>query len=170
MDRIAVGGESSGGGLAASLAQLAHDRHEISPVFQHLIFPMLDDRTSNRMDSMNNSDLNWDQTSNRFSWEAYLGKKCGTADLPEYSVPARRVDLSGLPPAWIGVGTMDLFHDEDQVYAQRLINSGVDCEFYEVAGAFHGFAMTASQTQAALDFHKSQIAALNKYLFPVYKD
>jgi acetyl esterase/lipase len=166
VDRIAIGGESSGGGLAAALAQLAHDRHEVSPVFQHLIFPMLDDRTSIRTDIINNSDLNWDQASTRFSWEASLGKKCGTTVLPEFPVPARRDDLSGLPPAWIGVGTLDLFHDEDKVYAQRLMDSGVDCEFTEVVGAAHGFDITGPQSQVVRDFRESQIAILKKYLFP----
>jgi acetyl esterase/lipase len=163
-ERIAIGGESAGGGLAAALAQLAHDRKEIEPVCQLLIFPMLDDRSSIRAD-IDNRHLTWNQPNNLFGWEAYLGKKCGTADLPEYSVPARQVDLSGLPPAWIGVGTLDLFHDEDKAYAQRLQASGVACEFYVVPGATHGFDHSVPQSQVVKDFQKSQIEALRHYLF-----
>jgi acetyl esterase/lipase len=164
--RIAIGGESAGGGLAASLVQPAHDRQEIKPVFQLLVYPMLDDRTVLRTDVGDSSSLIWNQNSNRFGWESYLGKKCGAGDVPEYSVPARREDLSGLPQAWIGVGTVDLFHDEDMAYAQRLKRCGVECEIYAVPGAFHGFDIFAPQVSIVRDFRKSQISALKRSLFP----
>jgi len=137
--RIAIGGNSAGGGLAAALIQLAHDRNEIQPIFQLLVYPMLDDRTVLRADIDDSSNVTWTQKSNRFGWESYLGKECGSADVPAYSVPARRDDLSGLPPAWIGVGSLDVFHDEDVAYAQRLKENGVDCELDDIPGAFHGF-------------------------------
>jgi acetyl esterase/lipase len=164
--RIAIGGESAGGGLAASLVQLAHDRQEIRPVFQLLVYPMLDDRTVLRTDVDDRSNITWNQKSNRFGWESYLGKKCGAGDTPEYAVPARRQDLSGLPPAWIGVGTVDLFHGEDMAYAQRLKGCGVKCEICAVPGAFHGFDIFAPQAPIVRDFRKSQIAALKRSLFP----
>ena len=164
--RIAIGGESAGGGLAASLVQLAHDRQEIKPVFQLLVYPMLDDRTVLRTYVGDSDSLIWNQKSNRFGWESYLGKKCGAADVPEYSVPARREDLSGLPPAWIGVGTVDLFHDEDMAYAQRLKGCGVECEVHVVPGAFHGFDIFAPQAPVVRDFRRSQISALKRSLFP----
>ena len=81
---------------------------------------MLDDRTVLRPELAGKSYIAWDQQSNRFGWESYLGQTCGATAVPEYAVPARRADLSGLPPAWLGVGTMDLFHDEDVAFAQRL--------------------------------------------------
>jgi len=164
--RIAVGGESAGGGLAASLVQLAHDRQEIKPVFQLLVYPMLDDRTALRTDVDDSSNVTWNQKSNRFGWESYLGKKCGSGDVPEYSVPARREDLSGLPRAWIGVGTVDLFHDEDMAYAQRLKRYGVECEICAVPGAFHGFDRFAPQAPIVRDFREWQISALRRSLFP----
>ena len=164
--RIAIGGESAGGGLAASLVQLAHDRQEIKPVFQLLVYPMLDDRTVLRTDVDDSSNVTWNQKSNRFGWESYLGKKCGAGDVPEYSVPARREDLSGLPQAWIGVGTVDLFHDEAMAYAQRLKGCGVECETCAVPGAFHGFDRFAPQAPIVQDFRKSQISALKRSLFP----
>jgi acetyl esterase/lipase len=164
--RIAIGGESAGGGLAASLVQLAHDRQEVKPVFQLLVYPMLDDRTVLRTDVDDSSSVTWNQKSNRFGWESYLGGKCGAGDVPEYAAPARREDLSGLPQAWIGVGTVDLFHDEDMAYAQRLKGCGVECEICAVPGAFHGFDIFAPQAPIVRDFRKSQISALKRGLFP----
>ena len=164
--RIAVGGESAGGGLAASLAQLAHDRQEVEIVLQLLVYPMLDDRTVLRTDLDDRSNITWNKKSNRFGWESYLGKKCGAGDVPQYAVPARREDLSGLPRAWIGVGTLDLFHEEDMAYARRLEACGVECEIHAVPGAFHGFDRFAPRAPVVQDFRKSQISALRRTLFP----
>lgn len=162
--RVAIGGESAGGGLAASLAQLAHDRQEVKPVFQLLVYPMLDDRTVLRTDVGDNSHPLWNKKSNRFGWESYLGPKCGAAGVPEYAVPARREDLSGLPLAWVGVGTADLFHDEDMAYARRLEECGVECETCVVPGAFHGFDIVAPKAPVSRGFRKSQVAALKRSL------
>ena len=87
--RIAIGGASAGGGLAAALAQLAHDRQALKPVLQLLVYPMLDDRTVIQTDLAKIDNLVWSQASNRFGWESYLGQKCGTETLPAYAVPAR---------------------------------------------------------------------------------
>ena len=163
--RVAIGGASAGGGLAAALVQLAHDRREIIPVFQLLIYPMLDDRTVLRADIDDSTNVTWTQKSNRFGWESYLGRKCGAEDVPAYAVPARREDLSGLPKTWIGVGALDVFHDEDVAYAQRLKECGIECEIATVPGAFHGFDIFSPQVPIVQDFRKSQIAALKKYLF-----
>lgn len=162
--RIAVGGASAGGGLAAALTQLAHDRQEIKPVFQLLVYPMLDDRTVLRTD-LDDSRLIWTQKSNRFGWESYLGKKCGAEDVPRYCVPARRENLSGLPPAWIGVGSLDIFHDEDVTYGQRLLECGIECEINSIPGAFHGFDAFDPQIPIVQSFRKSQLSALKKHLF-----
>lgn len=165
-NRLAIAGESAGAGLAASLAQLAYDRGDIRPIFQLLIYPMLDDRSAVRGDLRQKKYKAWDQKSNRFGWESYLGTECGLENLPPYAVPSRREDLSGLPPAWIGVGTLDLFHDEVIEYAQRLTNSNVDCELVVVPGAFHSFDVFAPRAPIVRDFQKSQIAASKKYLTP----
>lgn len=162
--RIAIGGASAGGGLAAALAQLAYDRQEIKPIFQLLVYPMLDDRTVLRTDIDDSNNFTWTQESNRFGWESYLGAKCGADDVPAYSVPARRADLSGLPPAWIGVGTLDIFHDEDKAYAQKLMECNVECDLHIVQGAFHGFDVLDGQLSIVQEFQKSQVSALMKYL------
>jgi acetyl esterase/lipase len=157
-DRIAIGGASAGGGLAAALALLARDRAELTPVFQVLVYPMLDDRSVGRhLD--NPGHRLWNATSNRFGWKCYLGG----AD-PEAAVPGRRTDLAGLPPAWLGVGTLDLFHDEDLDYAARLQAAGVPCEVHVVPGAFHGFDGVAPKADISTGFFDSQCASLRQYL------
>jgi acetyl esterase/lipase len=157
--RVAIGGASAGGGLAAALALLARDRAEVSPSFQLLTYPMLDDRSSATAPSANYR--LWDNRSNRFGWAAYLGN----AD-PQVAVPARRDDLSGLPPAWIGVGTHDLFHDEDLAYAERLKAAGVPCQVEIVPGAFHGFDLIAPKLQVSQRFFDSQCDILRAALAP----
>ncbi len=158
-DRIAIAGGSAGGGLAAQLAFLARDRGEITVAAQHLVYPMLDDRTGGHHRHENPGFRLWDSHSNQFGWAAYLAD----AD-PEQAVPARRTDLAGLPPAWIGVGTVDLFHDEDLAYAQRLIEAGVPCEVDVVDGAFHAFDQIAAKTDVARGFFDRQCASLRAAL------
>lgn len=157
-DRIAIGGASAGGGLAAALALLARDRGELTPVLQVLVYPMLDDRSVGiHLDDPGHR--LWNATSNRFGWTSYLGG----AD-PTTAVPARRTDLAGLPPAWLGVGTLDLFHDEDLDYAARLESAGVPCEVHLVPGAFHGFDGVAPKADISRAFFESQCASLRRYL------
>ncbi|MGE2835239.1 alpha/beta hydrolase [Mycobacterium sp. SMC-4] len=159
--RVAIGGASAGGGLAAALALLARDRGEIAVAAQILVYPMLDDRTVDRTGLDNPGHRLWNNSSNRFGWSAYL--KDADRDV---AVPARRTDLAGLPPAWIGVGTLDLFHDEDVAYAQRLRDAGVRCEVMVVDGAFHGFDGIAPKAQVSLDFFASQCALLREVFAP----
>ncbi len=162
--RIAIGGASAGGGLAAALAQLAYDRQEIKLAFQLLIYPMLDDRTVLRADIDDSHNFTWPKESNRVGWESYLGTHYGSEHVPTYAVPARRADLAGLPPAWIGVGTLDIFHDEDLAYAERLKACGVECEVCLVPGVFHGFDVFDQTLPIIQEFRNSQIKALQKYL------
>jgi acetyl esterase/lipase len=156
-DRVAIGGASAGGGLAAALALLARDHGAVTPIFQLLVYPMLDDRSSATADRPNQR--LWDTRSNKFGWTAYLGG----AD-PKVAVPARSADLSGLPPAWIGVGSNDLFHDEDLAYAQRLQSAGVPCEVEVVPGAFHGFDQFVPKAEVSRRFFDSHCAVLRAAL------
>lgn len=155
-DRVAIGGASAGGGLAAALALLARDRGEVRPVLQILSYPMLDDRTLDPALDDPGFRL-WDTASNRFGWRSYLGG----AD-PAGAVPARCEDLTGLPPAWIGVGTLDLFHGEDLTYAARLAAAGVPCEFHEVPGAFHGFDRVAPKATVSQAYFDGTCESLRK--------
>ncbi|CAN5546121.1 alpha/beta hydrolase [soil metagenome] len=166
VERIAVGGASAGGGLAAGLALMIRDRGGPQPAFQLLVYPMLDDRTVLR-DDVDTTNLRvWLPGSNRFGWTAYLGEMPGGPDVSPYAAPARSTDLSGLPPAWIGVGTLDLFHDEDVTYAERLEKAGVLCALDVVPGAFHGFDAFFAKKEVSREFWRSQARALDVALFP----
>lgn len=138
--RIAVMGESAGGGHAALLAIAARDRGEVPLAFQCLVYPMLDDRTgSTRKVPAHVGRLIWTAESNRFGWKSFLGREPGGRNVPAAAVPARVANLAGLPPAFIGVGSIDLFHEEDVEYARRLNDAAVATELIVVPGAFHGF-------------------------------
>ena len=162
--RIAVGGASAGGGLAAALCQLAHNRQAARPAFQLLIYPMLDDRTGLAADPDAEGRRVWGASDNRFGWAAYLGRDVDRESPPVYASAARRADLSGLPPAWIGVGALDLFHDEDTAYAARLRACGVGCETVVVPGAYHGFDVVAPKADVVITFKRDAFAALRHAL------
>lgn len=150
--RVAIGGQSAGGGLAASLVQRIHDAGGVQPIAQWLFCPMLDDRTAARRELDAVGHFVWNNRSNRVGWSGYLGGAMGTERVPDYAVPARRDDLRGLPPAWIGTGDIELFYDEDKTYAERLTDSGVDCTLDVVAGAPHGFEALAPNTALAQSY------------------
>jgi acetyl esterase/lipase len=162
--RIAIGGASAGAGIAAGLVLLAHDRGDIRPVFQLLVYPMLDDRTVTRTDLDTSNVRVWTAKSNRYGWATYLGQPPGGPDVSPYTAPARREDLGGLPPAWIGVGSLDLFHDEDVEYAKRLRESGVPCELEIIPGAFHGFDALFPKAEVSRAFWREQARALREAL------
>lgn len=157
--RIAVMSESAGGGHAAMLAIAARDRGEIPLAYQALIYPMLDDRTaSSRRAPPYQGALMWTPENNRFGWSSLLGAPAGARRVPYGAVPARVDNLRGLPPTYIGVGSIDLFVDEDIAYARRLINAGVAVTLNVAPGAFHGFDMIPGPLARA--FRASALTAL----------
>ena len=145
--RIAIGGRSAGGGLAAALVQRTCDGNPPHPVAQWLFCPMLDDRTAARHDLDAVRHPVWDNRLNRYGWRAYLGTDVGAATTPPYAVPSRRADMVGLPPTWFGVGDIDLFFEEDEAYAQCLEAAGVAVTRDVVPGAPHGFEVWGAQTK-----------------------
>lgn len=162
--RIVVAGESAGGGLTAALCQRIYDSGDPAPILQLLIYPMLDDRTAITPPDDDTGQIVWSRGSNLFGWSSYLGRRPGEGPVPEYAVPSRRETLRGLPPAWIGVGTLDLFHREDVDYAQRLNGAGVACKLVEIDGAYHGFDAVHPQSQAAKRFRSSALQAVREAL------
>jgi acetyl esterase/lipase len=164
-DRIAIGGDSAGGGLSASLAQMAYDRGDVPVRFQLLVYPMLDDRTVLRTEHAGTGLFVWTPASNRFGWTAYLGHEPQADEPRPYAAPARRADLAGLPPAWIGVGDIDLFHAEDVTYAQRLTAAGVPCELVVVPGMYHGAdGFFDGRAASMTEFRAGLVAALGRAL------
>ncbi|BBD98381.1 alpha/beta hydrolase [Sphingobium amiense] len=165
--RIAIAGESAGGGHAALLAIAARGRGEYPILFQSLVYPMLDDRTgSSRAVPPHVGTLIWTPQCNRLGWEALLGEPPGTDSVLRAGVPARTADLAGLPPAWIGVGAVDLFVDEDIDYARRLIDAAVPTELLVVPGAFHGFDLLVPDSPPARQLQQARLNALRRAFIP----
>jgi acetyl esterase/lipase len=173
--RIAVAGESAGGGLAAELCQKLLDQQQESsgegslplPVTQLLIYPMLDDRTCADMQYNNlPSHLICNNKSNRYGWSSYFGPnhKPGDERLPDYMSASRRTDLSNLPPAYIFCGTLDLFLDECRDYARRLEEHGVPVDYDELVGGFHAMMSIGYGKDAVVRAWKNLVAFGKKYL------
>jgi len=138
--RIGVMGESAGGGLAAGLALLTRDRGEHQLAFQHLIYPMIDDRTCVHPDPHPHAgEFIWTPENNHFGWSALLGVEPGSEGVSSYAAAARADDLTGLPATYIATGGLDLFLEEDLDYARRLMRAGVPVELHVYPGGFHGF-------------------------------
>lgn len=154
--RVAVGGGSAGGGLAACLAQVATDRGDLPVRFQLLQYPMLDDRTPLR----DTDALLWTNTSNDYAWTAYLNHPPREHEGRPYASASRRVDFRGLPAAWIGVGDIDLFHDECVDYAERLEAAGVPVRFDVVPGMYHGAEAIRPDAPATAGFIDGMLSAL----------
>ncbi|MER7520791.1 alpha/beta hydrolase [Streptomyces sp. NPDC126499] len=151
-DRLVLGGKSAGGGLAAALALLARDRGGPVALGQILLSPMLDDSlTTFSARQMSGVDMG-DLTSHETAWQAYHGELRRSADLPPYAAPARATDLSGLPPAYVEVGSAEMFRDEGVAYANGIWQAGGQAELHVWSGACHhfdGLAPRAAVTQDA---------------------
>lgn len=163
-DRIAIGGASAGGGLAAGLALLARDRGEVDIAFQFLVYPMIDDRNITESSHAIVDPRLWNRTANELGWNAYLAGRAGAADVSPYAAPARAKDLAGLPPAYINVGDLDLFLDEDVSYAQALGRAGVAAELHVYPGAFHGSNTFVSRSPLSKRWRDDEWAALDRAL------
>ncbi len=157
-------GESAGGGLAAALALLARDRREHVLSFEHLIYPMLDDRTCVIPHPHPYAgEFVWTPQSNAFGWASVLGVAPGSLHVSQYAAAARAEDLSGLPPTFISTGALDLFLEEDIEYARRLTRAGVPVELHVYPGAYHGFDIL-SQSSVSAQANRDSLAALRRAL------
>ncbi|WP_296675635.1 alpha/beta hydrolase [Novosphingobium sp.] len=165
-DRIAICGESAGGGLAAAVALMARDKGGPKLAAQILTYPMLDHRTGSadcHYSNRTTGEFIWTRASNQFGWEALRGTYEPTDYRKAWFSPSLADDLDGLPPTWIGIGALDLFLDEDIEYARRLASAGVEIEFHCYPGAYHGFNMfpQASPTRA---YHRDLSNAITRVL------
>lgn len=157
--RIAVRGNSAGGGLAASLALRARDFAHYPIAYLQLVYPMLDDRTQPHAVAGRHV---WTAASNTYGWSAYLGSHDPAVG---HAAPARSLDLSGLPPTWIGCGALDLFIDENLSFAQRLLQDGTPIEFHIYPGAYHGFNLIAGAA-VSKRFERDLRTALQRAINP----
>jgi len=162
--RIAIGGASAGGGLAAGLALLTRDRAEVDVCFQLLIYPMIDDRNIASASETVPDTAVWTRENNHMGWRAYLGHEPGGVDVSPYAAAARATDLKGLPPAYIPVGDLDLFLDENITYAQRLLAASVPTELHVYPGAFHGFNGFIPGAEISRRFNTDRDNALKRML------
>lgn len=135
--KVAVGGSSAGGGLAAGLALYIRDQKEFEIHHLRLMRPMLDDRTSTAPEHPYAGEFIWTKQSNYFGWKSVLGDEPGQEEVSEYYVPARAKSLAGLPPTYINIGTLDLFIDEALVFAKQLAFDGVLVELHVYPGYHH---------------------------------
>jgi acetyl esterase/lipase len=140
--RIAVMGDSAGGGLAAGVSLMARDHGGPAIAQQLLIYPMLDDHV-HPPDPQLLPFLTWTYDDNITGWAALLGERAGTDDVSPYAAPARASDLAGLPDTYIDVGDLDIFRDEDINYARRLADAGVATELHLHPGCPHAFEALA---------------------------
>jgi acetyl esterase/lipase len=161
--RIAVMGESAGGGLAASLALLARDRGVYPLAFQLLDAPMMDDRTCVRPHNPVTGEFIFTPADNHFGWSCLLGTEPGGPDVSPYAAAARATQLEGLPPALIATGALDLFLEENVDYAMRLNAAGVAAELHVYPGCPHGYVI-ASQAAVSKRALADKRAALHRAL------
>ena len=164
LSRIAVGGESAGGGLAAGVALMARDRGKVALAYQLLLCPCLDDRHITQSSYEITDPQTWNRTRSLQGWRAYLGGELGQKDVSPYAAPARAGDLGGLPPAYLMVGELDLMRDDTLDYASRLMRAGVSTELHIWPGAFHGFEVMVPHATISKQAVGDYIAALKRAL------
>jgi acetyl esterase/lipase len=161
--RVAIGGASAGGGLAAAVALIVRDRGAPALLGQLLVCPMLDDRNETPSSWQMAGQGIWDRAANDVGWTALLGDARGGPDVSPYAAPARATDLSGLPPAFVDVGSAETFRDEDVAYASRIWQAGGSAELHVWPGGFHGFAGAVPQaavSRAAVAAQRDWLARL----------
>jgi acetyl esterase/lipase len=164
--KVIVIGGSAGGGLAAATALLARDRGGPALAGQMLLCPMLDDRNDSYSARQMAGLGIWDIGSNQLGWDSLLGDARGGPDVSPYAAPARATDLSGLPPAYIDVGSAETFRDEDVEYATRIWQAGGQAELHVWPGGFHGFSSLAPQAQVSRDSAAPRLLWLRRLLAP----
>ncbi|MGW0836135.1 alpha/beta hydrolase fold domain-containing protein [Streptomyces prunicolor] len=163
-DRIIVSGNSAGGALAAGLALLARDRGGPRLLGQLLQFPMLDDRCDTSSAAQMERVGLWDGASNRMGWTALLGDRRGTGHVSCYAAPARADDLSGLPPAYVEVGSVEALRDEGVGYASRIWSTGGEAELHVWSGAFHSFDEWVPEAVVSRTAHQARVSWLRRVL------
>ena len=143
--RLVTVGASAGGGLAAGLTLMARDNDGPALAAQIPRWSMLDAHN----DSVSSHQIDgigvWDRNSNDMGWTALLGDRRGTDRVTQYESPSRAVDLTGLPPTYLEVGSAEVFRDETVAYATAIWAAGGVAELHVWPGGFHLFELVAPQ-------------------------
>ncbi|KAJ5102528.1 hypothetical protein N7532_003057 [Penicillium argentinense] len=159
--RIAVMGESAGGGLAAAMTIKARDISLTPPIAkQILVYPMIDDRTTtNHAGKM----AFWSEADNITGWTAYLGADRGTDKVEPYAAAARVESVEGLPPLYLDTAQLDIFVHEDLEYVRRFVaaNIPVDCHIYP--GMPHGFEALAAGASVTKRAYENRYKAMTSF-------
>lgn len=159
--RVAVMGDSAGGGIAAAVALMARDRSGPALRRQILVYPMLDDRTSESLPDIETF-ATWTADDNVTGWQCLLGTGAGGPDVPAYAAPARSASLTELPPTYLEVGQLDIFRDEVLAYARRLVDAGIEVELHLHPGVPHAFEVFAPSSEVAQRAWADRMRALRR--------
>ena len=161
-ERVAIGGGSAGGGLAAGLAHYNRDKGGPRLALQLLIYPMIDDRHDTPSGREDTHPTTWNRDVSFKAWRMYLGDEHGTDAVSPYAAAARATNLSNLPPALVSVGTLDLFRDENIDYAQRLMAAGVPTDLQVYAGMYHGAEMAVPEAAVSRQMRAGYLDCLRR--------
>ncbi|RSL72068.1 hypothetical protein CEP53_001306 [Fusarium sp. AF-6] len=165
--RVAVQGESAGGGIAAGLALLARDRELKPPIAKLLLtYPQLDDRTRHAKETEFLKFVTWSPKHNELAWAAYVGEdKAGKpeADVSPYAAPARAATYKGLPSTYVDVGTLDVFREENMEFVRRLLADDVEVEFHVWPGVPHVFEFLGAGTKWHVRATEVRVDAMKEF-------
>ncbi len=164
-ERLAIAGQSAGGGICAAVGLMARDRGEVKLNFQMPLYACLDDRHITSSSHEITDTRTWNRELSRKAWEAYLGTE-HKGDISPYAAPIRATNLEGLPPTYMMIGTLDLMRDENIEYANRLMKSGVSTELHIYPGAYHGFDLSAPNSRIGQRAATEYVAALKRAFNP----
>ena len=162
-NRLAIGGASAGGGMAASLALMNRDRKGPELKLQLLIYPMIDDTHDTPSGHLVRHPNVWNRDVSTKAWKMYLADSYG-GDVSPYAAASRATDVSNLPPAFISVGTVDLFRDENIEYARRLLAAGVPTELHVYPGCFHASELVAPEAAVSQRMLQGYVDAVKRAL------
>ena len=135
--RLAVGGDSAGGAMAASVALMARDRGGALPSYQLLIYPVTDYSFATTSYQENSTGYMLTRDDMEWFWRHYLTND--EDGLHPYASPLRAKDLRGLPPALVITAEFDPLRDEGEAYAEKLRRDGVQVQHTRYEGMIHNF-------------------------------
>jgi acetyl esterase/lipase len=137
VDKIAVGGDSAGGAIAAAVCQMARDFNTTPPLFQLLIYPVTDHKMETESNIKYTSTPMWNSKLSKKMWDGYLPNK--DVENIAYASPMNALTFNNLPKAYIETAEYDCLRDEAINYAKALMNANIDIALNETNGTMHGY-------------------------------